>query len=121
MSNRVLIVDDDPTFTQMVQYWLEKRGLEVDLCANGGVACETAADTPYVFVLMDYFLPTIKGDEVCQTIRDNPALKALPIVIMTAFTDYDKAFFIEKGANDVLYKPVSHEDLMAVVDKYYTG
>ena len=117
-SKKILIVDDDQGFTQMVQYWLGKRGLESDLCDNGGTACDMIAENDYGFILMDYFLPSLKGDEACQTIRENAAKRHLPIIIMTAFVDYPKAFFLDKGATDVFYKPVSYDDLMDVVDRY---
>jgi two-component system alkaline phosphatase synthesis response regulator PhoP len=118
MAQKVLIVDDDPTFTQTLQYWLERKGFEVDLCTNGGLACDTICENEYAIVFMDYFLPSLKGDEVCQSVRDNKTKAGLPIVMMTAFSDYQKEFFTEKGATDVLFKPFDHDDFMAVVDKY---
>ena len=118
MGDKVLVVDDDTVFSQMVQYWLSKNGIETDLCENGGMACDMIQENKYRFILIDYFLPALKGDEVCQSVREHPASKNTPIIMMTAFTDYKKEYFLERGATEVLFKPVSYEDLMDVANKY---
>lgn len=112
MSKKILVVDDDETYNQMVQYWLQKNGYETDICLNGGIAFDAILEGNYDLVLLDFFLPSLQGDEICQNIRKTENIKNTAVVIMTAHTEYPTTFFTDQGAADVLYKPVMQDDLM---------
>ena len=120
MSKRILIVDDEGDFVRVAERQLGLEGYEVDACFDGGQALDKlrSDEEEYNLVLMDYFMPSLKGDEACQTIRENPQLKDLPIVVMTAFKHYPESFFLEKGATEVIYKPFDLEELLEKVKKY---
>ena len=112
MSKRLLIADDEPDATTVLQYRLEQRGFSVDTCLNGGEALDKALANEYDAVIVDYFMPILKGDLVCQSLRCEERLKGLPVFIITAFQNYPEEYFKEKGATGVFYKPFEIEDLV---------
>ncbi len=116
MDKKILIVDDNEDFVTYLQYRLESRGYEVESCGHGGEAQDKMADNDYGLLLLDYFLPGIKGDEICEGIRQDDRLKRLPVILMTGFADYAEDFFTQKGATDVLYKPFEIEELFKKID-----
>ena len=109
---KILLVDDDQDLMIVLQSRLEMSGFEVDMCSNGGDAYDKISDNEFDLVIMDYFMPSLKGDEVCQNIRENPKFKDLPILIITGFLDRDVPFFKSKGATDVIYKPIDKDELI---------
>ena len=120
MGSRILIVDDEADIAKLLQYRLELKGYEVDVCSSGGQALDEIARNDYALVLLDFFLPSLRGDTVCRQIRTDEHSKHLPIIIMTAFNNYPENFFTECGATDVLYKPFEVDDLAAKMQKYIT-
>ncbi|MEI8345487.1 MAG: response regulator [Candidatus Omnitrophota bacterium] len=115
---KIFVVDDDQVYCQMVQYWLEQQGYEIEVCENGGKAFDKMQEENYDMVLIDYFLPTLLGDEVCERIRENENYRTKPIVIMTSFTDYTVDYFKQKGATDVIYKPIDKQALIEKVAEF---
>ncbi len=118
MSKRLLVVDDEIDLTSMLQFRLENRGFSVETCSNGGEALDKILDNPFDLVIMDYFMPLLKGDVVCQGIRSEERLKDLPVIIMTSFSNYTEDYFKEKGATEVIYKPLDMDALMEKIQLY---
>ncbi len=118
MSKKIFIVDDDPDMVKALQFRLESRGYEVEACENGAKALDAILESDFGIVLMDYFMPGLKGDQICQSIRQEDRLKELPILILTAFSHYDENFFKGQGATEVLYKPVNLDELLEKINKY---
>ena len=118
MCARLLIADDEKDTLALLQYRLELKGYEIDVCSNGGEALDRILEKPYDLVLMDYFMPILKGDVVCQGIRSEERLQALPIIIITGFSERTEEFFKERGATDVVYKPCDIDEIVAKVTKY---
>ena len=81
---RVLLVDDEPSFTRMLKMSLERRGFEVKAENNGAYAHTVAADFLPDFVFLDVIMPDVDGGEVAAKIRCYPRLKDVPIVFLTA-------------------------------------
>lgn len=118
MSNKIFIVDDEPDLLKVLQYRLENKGFETVLCSHGGIAYDEILKGEFGLVLMDFFMPGLKGDEVCSSIRQEESLKELPIIIMTAADNYTPEFFLERGATDVLFKPIDTDLLLEKVNRY---
>ena len=94
MANKIFVVDDDPDNAKALQYRLESNGFEIETCSNGAVAYDKILESDFDLILMDYFMPGLKGDDVCRDLRENARFKTLPILIMTGFTNYPESYFL---------------------------
>ncbi len=114
MGQTVLVVDDDPTVSDVVRRYLERAGIDVTLAADGPAALAAlAADRPDLVVL-DLMLPGIDGLEVCRRMRaDDPDV---PVVMLTALgEEADRVIGLELGADDYVTKPFSPRELVVDV------
>ncbi len=111
--SRILVVDDDPTVSEVVARYLERDGYQVETVADGRVALDRALAEPPDLVVLDLMLPGIDGLEVCRRLR---ALAPVPIVILTARgQESDRIIGLELGADDYVAKPFSTKELVARV------
>jgi DNA-binding response OmpR family regulator len=110
MGQLVLVVDDDPTVSDVVRRYLERAELEVVLAADGHQALVAYGRSRPDLVVLDLMLPGIDGLEVCRLLRrDDPQL---PIVMLTALGDEaDRVLGLELGADDYVTKPFSPREL----------
>ncbi|AZN30886.1 response regulator transcription factor [Flaviflexus salsibiostraticola] len=111
MSSRILVVDDDPSISEMVAILLESEGYEVTVCADGlSVLPLYRAERPDL-VLLDVMLPGLNGVQVCTALREE---SDVPIIMMSALTDsVDVIAGLEAGADDYVTKPFENSVLMA--------
>lgn len=113
MPYRVLVVEDDVTLGETLEYSLSQQGYEVLKADDGYKALAMARATPPDLILLDVMLPGIDGFEVCRILRKE---LSVPILMLTARTDeVDKIVGLEMGADDYLTKPFSTRELMARV------
>ena len=113
MSERILVVDDEPAIVDAVAYALEGEGYEVDSRADGEAALTAALDEPFDLVVLDLMLPKISGTEVCRRLR---AESDVPIVMLTAKdAEVDRVLGLEIGADDYVTKPFSIAELVSRV------
>jgi len=107
----VLVVDDDPTISDVVRRYLEQDGFRVRLAADGVAAlAAVAADRPDLVVL-DLMMPGLDGLEVCRRLRSR--LPGLPVVMLTALgEEADRVIGLEMGADDYVTKPFSPRELV---------
>ena len=105
----VLFVDDDAMNRRVVKDMLEIAGVKMDEAPDGQSGLDLIADRDYQIVLMDLRMPGMDGIEAIQHIRQRGDEKAaLPILVVTADTSLDiRHHCIEKGADDLLQKPVA--------------
>ena len=111
MKSRILVVDDDPSISEMVAILLESEGYDVTVCADGqSVLPLYRAERPDL-VLLDVMLPGMNGVEVCKVLREETDI---PIIMMSALTDsVDVIAGLEAGADDYVTKPFENQVLMA--------
>lgn len=109
----VLVVEDDPTVSEVVVRYLEREGLTVDAVGDGQAALDRAAERWPDLVVLDLMLPGIDGLEVCRRLRaDAP----VPVIMLTARGDEDdRVMGLELGADDYIAKPFSPRELTARV------
>jgi two-component system response regulator RegX3 len=113
VSERILVVDDEPAIVDAVAYALEGEGYEVDSRADGEAALTAALDEPFDLVVLDLMLPKISGTEVCRRLR---AESDVPIVMLTAKdAEVDRVLGLEIGADDYVAKPFSIAELVSRV------
>lgn len=119
MSHRILVIDDDPDIRETLIEVLEDAGHETLAAANGNEALRTlrTTESPPCLILLDLMMPIMDGRTFREEQLKDPALAAIPVVVLSAFRDAaDTAN--ELSAQAHLPKPVSLDALMRVVDTY---
>ena len=112
-GERVLVVDDEPTVREVVQWYLEHDGYRVELAGDGADALDAFTARSPDLVVLDLMLPGVDGLEVCRRIR---AASATPVIMLTAKGhEADRIVGLELGADDYLVKPFSPRELVARV------
>ena len=114
---RVLVIEDDFDIAALVAYQLAKEGYRVETAADGAEGLTSLhRDIPDLIVL-DRMLPGVTGDDVLKAVRQEPATRALPVLVLTAKRERDERIEgLEMGADDYLTKPFSTRELVLRVD-----
>jgi two-component system phosphate regulon response regulator PhoB len=109
---RILVVEDEADIRQVLAYNLGLSGHEVRVADRGAQAIDlTKAERPDL-ILLDIMLPDISGLEVCRTVKTDPALRDIPVVMLTARSEeIDRVVGFELGADDYVVKPFSVREL----------
>jgi CheY-like chemotaxis protein/signal transduction histidine kinase/HAMP domain-containing protein len=117
IGRKVLVVDDDVRNIFALSSVLERRGMTVLTAGTGREAIETIESIPdLAIVLMDIMMPEMDGYETMQVIRQNPSLRRLPIIALTAKAmKGDREKCLEAGASEYLAKPVNTEQLLSAL------
>ncbi|MCA9921597.1 MAG: response regulator transcription factor [Anaerolineales bacterium] len=113
MEHTILVVEDDNTLQEMLEYNLVRQGYDVITADNGRSAIELARSKKPNLILLDVMLPGIDGFDVCRILRKE---LSVPILMLTAKAEeVDKIVGLEMGADDYLTKPFSMRELLARV------
>jgi two-component system, OmpR family, response regulator RegX3 len=108
---RVLVVEDEESYSDALSYMLRKEGFQVAVAATGTTALEEFDRNGADIVLLDLMLPELSGTEVCRRIRQT---SNVPVIMVTAKDDeVDKVVGLELGADDYVTKPYSPRELVA--------
>ncbi|MGH8891110.1 MAG: response regulator transcription factor [Acidothermaceae bacterium] len=109
-SGRILVVDDDPTISDVVARYLTREGYDVTLAADGYAALDVAAAVQPDLVVLDIMLPGIDGLSVCRKLRETAPI---PVILLTALgAETDRIMGLEIGADDYVTKPFSPRELV---------
>lgn len=124
-KKKILIVDDEATFTRMVRMNLEQTDrFEVREVNRAIKAVVTAKEFKPDLILLDVIMPGLDGGEVAGKIKSDPNLKNTPIVFLTATvsgTDAGKDGPLKSGGDLFLSKPVSLQNLLKTIDDTIAG
>jgi len=113
MSEKLLIVEDEPVLLETLVYNLTRHGYLVESAGDGYVALDLARRSHPDLILLDVMLPGLDGFEVCRILRQE---MNVPILMLTARDDeIDRVIGLEIGADDYITKPFSMRELMARV------
>ena len=108
---RVLVIEDEESFRDALQFMLSREGFDVILAPNGAEGMKLFDSKNPDIVLLDLMLPEVSGTEVCKYIRTK---SNVPVIMLTAKdTEIDKVVGLELGADDYVTKPFSTRELLA--------
>ena len=107
----VLIVEDESSIAEALQYQLTQDGFDVKWAADGATGLEVFRQGGIDFIVLDLMLPEMNGEDLCRAIRKD---SDVPILMLTAKdTEVDKVLGLELGADDYVTKPFSSRELLA--------
>jgi DNA-binding response OmpR family regulator len=113
-TEKILIIDDDPTTLRMLTVGLQKAGYDVIGGETGEAALTLAREEKPDLLILDLVLPGTSGLEVCRELRDEPETANLAIIMVTALGEQsDKIYGLEVGADDYMVKPIDVPELLA--------
>ncbi len=116
MARRVLVVDDSATLRKIVRTVLEEAGYEVESAVDGADGLERVQRAGFDLVLVDFVMPRLNGYQLTQAIRSIPALRALPVVLISARAEQiGGRFMAQTGAAFALVKPFTPTALLDTV------
>jgi len=125
-TSSVLVVDDLEANGRLMERLLSRDGYRLRIAHDGQAALDAIAEDHPDVVLMDVLMPRLDGFEACRRIKDNPATRLIPVVLVTALADTNSRIKgLEVGADDFISKPFSEPELRARVRsllriKHYT-
>jgi diguanylate cyclase (GGDEF)-like protein len=116
-SRKILVIDDDEHILESIQDFLEEKGFNVLTAKDGLRGLELAEKEAPQLILLDVGLPEMSGYSVCKRIREIPALRHTPIIMLTAHSlDTDELSGFKAGADDYLTKPFKPARLLARIE-----
>lgn len=115
-TDYILAVDDTPASLRLLTDILSAEGYQVRSAINGELALSAAAMLPPQLVLLDVTMPVMSGFEVCQRLKQDPKLKDVPVIFVSALSEMpDKLKGFDIGGVDYVTKPFQREELLARV------
>ncbi len=116
MADRILLVEDEKTISELVAESLRRRGYLVETAFDGDTGLFAVEMSIPDLVILDVMLPGMDGWEVCRRIRENPATRGIPVMMLTARREErDLLAGFDVGADDYMKKPFSVNELVARV------
>ena len=116
ITARILVVDDQPANIQIVGAVLGKLGHEIVPAGDGPTALKRIALRPPDLILLDMLMPGMGGCEVCRQLKENPDLKDIPVIFLSAADDKDLIVrALDSGGVDYITKPFNQAELISRV------
>ncbi|MDX1674617.1 MAG: GAF domain-containing protein, partial [Longimicrobiales bacterium] len=112
-SGVVLVIDDDPTVHDLLQRMLSRDGFRVESATDGAAGLERARELEPDVILLDVLMPGVDGWSVLTSLKADPALSEIPVVMVTMLDDRSLGFAL--GATDYVTKPVEPARLLSVL------
>ncbi|MFH0976468.1 MAG: ATP-binding protein [Spirochaetota bacterium] len=111
--NNVIVAEDSPVQAKMLKNLLEENGYRVTLAANGAEALQAVKNTPPILIISDILMPVMDGYKLCSSVKADPELKYIPVILLTSLTDpYDIIKGLQAGADNFLTKPFNENYLL---------
>ncbi len=119
-AKRILVVDDEPDIVKVVSFRLRKEGYDVEVAVDGEQGLTMASSVHPDLILLDVTLPKMSGYEVCSRIKEDEALKQIPVIFMTASlgAGHFNDMFPKTGAQGYVFKPFEFQRLLSEIEKF---
>jgi two-component system cell cycle response regulator len=112
----ILVVDDNEHNLELIQAYLDEIGGPIRVARDGTEALDSIASGAPDIVLLDIMMPRMSGYQVCERIKQNPATRDIPVIMVTALNEVgDVERAVDAGADDFLTKPVNKLELVTRV------
>jgi DNA-binding response OmpR family regulator len=119
MLGRILVVDDETDYSDLVAYHLRREGYEVQTAGCGIQALHWLQSNAPDLILLDVMLPGVDGFSICELVRGTDRLAHVPILLLTACSsDQARQIGMDSGANDYVVKTVGLQTLLALVKEH---
>jgi two-component system, OmpR family, response regulator len=116
MGKRVLLIEDEPNIIEAIRFILSRDGWVVETHADGATAAQAVRDKAPDLVVLDVMLPNRSGYDILTELRAEPALAALPVLMLTARGQKKDRELAERiGASRFMTKPFSNAEMLAAV------
>ncbi|WP_290794536.1 response regulator transcription factor [Flavihumibacter sp. UBA7668] len=117
-AKKILVVDDDPYILMSLEFLMQKNGYEVIVARNGREALDLVNEEKPELVILDIMMPDVDGFAICKVIKEDPVLKNIIIVFLSAKTrESDQKKGIELGAALYVFKPFSTRTLIKEINQ----
>jgi len=116
-GNTILVIDDDPEAREIIKRFLEKDGFNVVTALSGEEGLRLAHKLQPAAITLDVMMPDMDGWSVLRALKVDPALRDVPVLMLTMLDDKSKGFAL--GATDYLTKPVDRDQLHNALARYY--
>lgn len=114
---KVLVIEDDPSYSRLLQMYVERAGGECDICEDGNQALYKVLSNPYDFVLVDMHLPGMDGIMLAVMLRDRGYTK--PLIAITALKlENIEENALKAGLDEFIEKPVTFEKIQDLFKRY---
>jgi len=116
VAGSILVVDDNRHNLELLQAYLEELGVPVRTATQGEEAIQEVERSQPDLILLDVMMPRMSGFQACQRLKQNPATRDIPVIMVTALNEVgDVERAVESGADDFLTKPVNKLELLTRV------
>jgi two-component system phosphate regulon response regulator PhoB len=113
VTERILLVDDEPDLRELLTFSLREAGFEVDAVGSGQAGLALAAKIRPAVIVLDLMLPDLSGTEVCRSLRTDPVLADVGVLMLTGRAEeHDRIHGFEVGTDDYVVKPFSVRELV---------
>jgi two-component system alkaline phosphatase synthesis response regulator PhoP len=117
MDKRILIIEDDPATSRLIDYSLRHEGYQVLRASNGLEGIRKVREEKPDLLILDVMLPGMDGYEICHSLRSHPDTASLPILMFSAKAQgIDKDTGLKVGADDYLAKPADPAEIVKRVE-----
>jgi two-component system, OmpR family, alkaline phosphatase synthesis response regulator PhoP len=117
-QKQILVIEDDPATSRLVDYTLRHEGYQVSACSNGLEGIRKAQSDLPDLIILDVMLPGMDGFEICSRLKHDPPTAQIPILMFSAKAqEIDKDTGIKVGADDYLTKPSAPSEILNRVEK----
>jgi two-component system phosphate regulon response regulator PhoB len=111
--HRILVLDDEPDVTELLEYKLEQEGYRVEVLNDPLVFVAKVRDFEPDLMILDIMMPELNGLQLCRIARSDPSMKDIPIIFLSARGEAeDRIKGLETGADDYLSKPFNAKELL---------
>jgi len=117
MAKKILIIDDEVDVSRMIAIRLKAKGYEVSSASTGKAGIDLADELKPDLLLLDYRLPDMLSSKIAGEIRGKDGLQRIPIILITATSEYIEERAKECLASDYMMKPIEPEALYVKVEK----
>jgi two-component system alkaline phosphatase synthesis response regulator PhoP len=121
-KGKVLVVDDEVYILHILDFSLNAEGYEVITAEDGEQGLAKAKSEQPDLVVLDVMMPKIDGYEACRKLKQDPKMKDVPVILLTAKgRDIDRKLGLEVGADDYITKPFSPNKLIEKIGSFLGG